>query len=114
MLSHTICIALQSFLLIKHHCTRVETVTPDQEAGEHESETVGDDASFETQGRHLSIFYPIFWINEVYINVLIVHELLLYQCLLRIYLMYYQPCLEHYPQGEYACLGVTNYMLSHA
>ena len=61
MLSNIMSIALQSFmayLLIKHHCTRVETVTPDQEAGEHESETVGDDASFETQGRHLSILLP--------------------------------------------------------
>jgi len=65
MLSHTICIALQSFLLIKHHCTRVETVTPDQEECEHESETVGDDASFVTQGRHLSILLSLFWINEV-------------------------------------------------
>jgi len=38
-------------------------VTPDQEAGEHESETVGDDASFETQGDTQSeaffkYFYP--------------------------------------------------------
>ena len=60
MLSHVICIALQSFmayLLIKHHCTRVETVTPDQEAGEHEPELVGDDTSFETQSRHLSILF---------------------------------------------------------
>ena len=67
--SHIICIALQSsmaYLLIKYHCTRVETETPDQEAGEHESELVGDDASIEPQGRHLNIFYPIFWINEVY------------------------------------------------
>ena len=79
MLSHIICIALQSsmaFLLIKHHCTRVETVTPDQEECEHELEIVGDDASFETHGRHLSIFCPIFWTNEGYISVLIVHELL--------------------------------------
>ena len=60
MLSNIMSIALQSFmayLLIKHHCTRVETVTPDQEEGEHESETVGDDASVETQGRHLSILF---------------------------------------------------------
>ena len=67
--SHIICIALQSsmaYLLIKHHCTRVETETPDQEVGEHESEPVGDDTTFVTQGRHLSISYPIFWINEVY------------------------------------------------
>ena len=68
MLSHIISVALQSFmayLLIKHHCTHVETVTPDQDAGEHESETVGDDSSFETQGRHLSILLSLFWINEV-------------------------------------------------
>ena len=61
MLSHVICIALQSFmvyLLIKHHCTHVETVTPDQEECEHELEIVGDDASIETQGRHLSILLP--------------------------------------------------------
>jgi len=44
-----------AYLLIKHHYTRVETVTPDQEAGEHEPETMGDDASIETQGRHISI-----------------------------------------------------------
>ena len=51
MLSHITCIALQSFmgyLLIKHHCTCIEHVTPDQEEGEHESETVGDDASIKT------------------------------------------------------------------
>ena len=66
MLSHIICITLQSFiayLLIKHYCTRVETVTPDQEAGEHESEAVGDDASFEPQGSHLRILYSLFWIK---------------------------------------------------
>ena len=66
MLSHIISVALQSFmayLLIKHHCTRVETVTPDQEAGEHESEPVEDDTSFVTQGRHLSNIYSLFWIN---------------------------------------------------
>ena len=47
--SHIICIALQSsmaYLLIKYHCTRVETETPDQEAGEHESEPVGDDTTY--------------------------------------------------------------------
>ena len=60
MLSHIISVALQSFmayLLIKHHCTRVEIVTPDQEECEHELEIVGDDASIETQGRHLSILF---------------------------------------------------------
>ena len=92
---------------------RVETVTPDQKECEHELEIVGDDASIETQGRHLSILVLYFG-SMKFIRVSIVHELLLYQCLLRIYLMHYQPCLEHYPQGEYACLGVTNYMLSHA
>ena len=59
--SHIICIALQSsmaYLLIKYHCTRVETEMPDQEAGEHELEPVGDDTSFVTQGRHLSILLP--------------------------------------------------------
>ena len=65
-----------AYLLIKHHCTRVETVTPDQEEGDYVSETVRDDTSIETQGRHLSIFIPIFWIRGVYISVLVVHELL--------------------------------------
>ena len=36
---------------------------PEQEEGEPEA--VGDDASFETQGRHLSILSPYIWINEV-------------------------------------------------
>ena len=44
-----------AYLLIKHHCIRVEAETPDQETGEHEPEPVGDDTSFVTQGRHLSI-----------------------------------------------------------
>ena len=60
MLSHIISVALRSFmayLLIKHHCTHVETMTPDQEECEHELEIVGDDASIETQGRHLSILF---------------------------------------------------------
>ena len=42
--------------ILKHHRIRVETVTPEQEEGE--PEPVGDDASFETQGRHLSILSP--------------------------------------------------------
>ncbi|XP_039787501.1 uncharacterized protein LOC120653890 [Panicum virgatum] len=41
----------------------VETVTSEQEVGEHKLEAVGDDASFETQGRHLCITYSLFWIN---------------------------------------------------
>ena len=63
-------------LLIKHHWTRVEIVTPDQEECEHELEIVGDDASIETQGRHLSILFSHILIHEVYIRVLVVHELL--------------------------------------
>jgi len=102
-----------AYLLIKHHCTCVETVTPKQEEGEHESETLGDDTSIENQGRHLYIFYPLFWINEVYVSCLRM-SYYMHQCLLRTYLMNYQPCLEYYLLGEYACLGVTNYMLSHA
>ena len=47
--SHT----LMACSILKHHCIRAETVTPEQEEGE--PEPVGDDASFETQGRHLSI-----------------------------------------------------------
>jgi len=50
------CTALHTFMacsFLKHHHIRVETVTPEQEEGE--PEPVGDDASFETQGRHLSI-----------------------------------------------------------
>ena len=42
-----------AYSFLKHHCIRVETVTPEQEEGE--PEPVGDDASFETQGWHLSI-----------------------------------------------------------
>ena len=57
-------------------CIRVETVTPEQEEGG--LEPVGDDASFETQGRHLSILLLLFWINEVYLSVLVVHELYIY------------------------------------
>jgi hypothetical protein len=67
ILSHIICISLQSFiayLFIKHHCICVEAVTPEQEEGE--PETVGDDTPAENQGRHLCIFSSIFWINEVY------------------------------------------------
>jgi hypothetical protein len=32
-----------AYLFIKHHCTRIETVTSEQEEGEHDSEAVGDD-----------------------------------------------------------------------
>ena len=74
-------------------------MTPEQEEGE--PEPVGDDASFETQGRHLSILVLYFG-SMKFIRVSIVHELLLYQCLIRTYLMQYQPCLEHYHLGEYA------------
>ena len=51
-----------------HHCTHVETVTPEQE--ELELEIVGDDTPVETQGRHLYISYTLFWINEVYVSCL--------------------------------------------
>ena len=61
-----------AYLFIMHHCTRVETVTPEQE--ELEPEIVGDSTPVETQGRPLSISYTLFWINEVY--VLFAHELL--------------------------------------
>ena len=49
-------------------CIHVEIVTPEQEEGE--PEPVGDDASFETQGRHLCILYSLFWINQVYVSYL--------------------------------------------
>jgi len=45
---------LMTYSFIKHQLhSCVEIVTPEQEEGE--SDPVGDDASFETQGRHLSI-----------------------------------------------------------
>ena len=49
-------------------CIRVETATPEQEEGE--PEPVGDDSSFETQGRHLYILYSLFWFNQVYVSCL--------------------------------------------
>ena len=55
-------------VFIKHHCTRVETVTPEQV--ESEPVFVGDNTPVETQGRHLSISYTLFWINEVYVSCL--------------------------------------------
>ena len=57
-----------AYLFIMHHCTRVETVTPEQE--ELEPEIVGDSTPVETQGRPLSISYTLFWINEVYVSYL--------------------------------------------
>ena len=45
-------------VFIKHHCTRVETVTPEQEEGE--PVIAGDDTPVETQGRHLNILTPYF------------------------------------------------------
>ena len=57
-----------AYLFIEHHCIRVETVTPEQEEGE--PETVGDDPSVVNQGRHLCIFYPLFWIIKVYVSCL--------------------------------------------
>jgi len=50
-----------AYLFIMHHCTRVETVTP---------EIVGDSTPVETQGMPLSISYTLFWINEVYVSCL--------------------------------------------
>ena len=55
-------------VFIKHHCTRVETVMPEQVEGE--PVFVGDHTSVETQGMHLSISYTLFWINEVYVSCL--------------------------------------------
>jgi len=57
-----------AYLFIMHHCTRVETVTPEQE--ELEPEFVGDSTPVQTQGRPLSISYTLFWINEVYVSCL--------------------------------------------
>ena len=53
------CTALHTFMacsFLKHHRIHVETVMPEQEEGE--PEPVGDDASFETQDRHLCISLP--------------------------------------------------------
>ena len=75
-------------------------MTPEQEEGEPEH--VGDGASFETQGRPLSISYTLFWINEVYVSCLRM-SYYMHQYLLRTYLMHYQSCLEHYSIVEYAC-----------
>ena len=71
-----------AYLFIMHHCTRVETVTPEQE--ELESEIVGDSTPVETQGRPLSISYTLFWINEVYVS-----------CLRMSYYIYIIDCLEY-------------------
>ena len=71
-----------AYLFIMYHCTHVETVTPEQEEGEPEH--VGDGASFETQGRPLSISYTLFWINEVYVS-----------CLRMSYYIYIIDCLEY-------------------
>ena len=57
-----------TYLFIMHHCTRVETVTPEQE--EVEPEIVGDSTPVETQGRHICISYTLFLINEVYVSCL--------------------------------------------
>jgi hypothetical protein len=57
-----------AYLFIKDHYTCIETMTPEQEEGEHESEAVGDDTPVENQGRHLCIFSPI--------STIFVHELL--------------------------------------
>ena len=46
----------------------VETVMPEQV--ESELVFVGDDTPVETHGRHLSISYTLFWINEVYVSCL--------------------------------------------
>ena len=59
---------IHGILFIMHHCTRVETVTPEQEEGE--PKPVEDGTSFETQGKPLSISYTLFWINEVYVSCL--------------------------------------------
>ena len=47
-----------AYLFIMHHCTRVETVTPEQE--ELEPEIVGDSTPVETQGRPLEFLTPYF------------------------------------------------------
>ena len=70
-----------AYLFIMHHCTHVETMTPEQE--ESEPVFVGDDTPVETQGRHLSISYTLFWINEVYAS-----------CLRMSYYIYIIDCLE--------------------
>ena len=57
-----------AYLFIMHHCIRVETATPEQE--ELVPEIVGDDTPVETQGKHLTISYTLFWINEVYVSCL--------------------------------------------
>ena len=68
-------------VFIKHHCTRVESVTPEQVEGE--PVFVGDHTSVETQGTHLSISYTLFWINEVYVSCLCM-SYYMYPYLLRI------------------------------
>ena len=55
-----------AYLFIKHHCTCAETVTLEQKEGE--LETVGYDTPIENKGKHLCIFYPLFWIKDVYMS----------------------------------------------
>ena len=63
---------------------------------------------------HMHLLLPI--LDQLSICVLFAHELpcfiYMYQCLIRTYLMHYQPWLEHSHLGEYDCVRVTNYMLS--
>ena len=62
-----------AYLFIMHHCTRVETVTPEQE--ELEPEIIANSTPVETQGRPLSISYTLF-LDQRSICVLFALELL--------------------------------------
>jgi hypothetical protein len=79
---------------------RAETVMPKQEEGE--PKIVGDDTPIENQGRHLYIFYYLFWINEVYMSCLCM-SYYIYKWLLRTYLIHYQPYLGYYFIAKYFC-----------
>ena len=64
-----ILISLQSFvayLFIKHHCTRVETVTLEPEQGEPKSEAMGDDIPFENQGKAPMHNIPLIFLSMMY------------------------------------------------
>ena len=70
-----------AYLFIMYHCTRVETEAPEQEVDESQQDPIVDDAPVDTQGRHLSISWTLFWINSYMSLVCALVNVYVYICL---------------------------------
>lgn len=71
---HTIANPFMPYLIIVNHCSRIEVEAPLQGKVELVLDPIVEEATYEHQGRHLSILLSLFWI-KLGVCVLYAHDL---------------------------------------